>query len=75
MLRYPFCEKKILESARKIGKPITNSVITHVHDDHIGELITIKQDYQMLRSIFLKGMLVYLKVIKGLLVHVNATDD
>ena len=40
----PFCGKKILESARKIGKPITNIIITHAHDDHIGALDTIKQE-------------------------------
>lgn len=40
----PFCAKKILESARKIGKPITNIVITHAHDDHIGALDAIKQE-------------------------------
>ncbi|MFH7831787.1 MBL fold metallo-hydrolase [Bacillus luti] len=39
----PFCAKKILELARKIGKPITNIVITHAHDDHIGALDAIKQ--------------------------------
>ncbi|MBV6708249.1 MBL fold metallo-hydrolase [Bacillus thuringiensis] len=39
----PFCVKKILESARKIGKPITNIVITHAHDDHVGALDGIKQ--------------------------------
>ena len=38
----PFCAKKILESARKIGKPITNIIITHAHDDHIGALDAIK---------------------------------
>ena len=40
----PFCAKKILEAARKIGKPITNIVITHAHDDHIGALDAIKQE-------------------------------
>ncbi|PQZ56607.1 MULTISPECIES: MBL fold metallo-hydrolase [Bacillus] len=40
----PFCAKKILESARKIGKPITNIVITHAHDDHVGALDAIKQE-------------------------------
>lgn len=39
----PFCAKKILQSARKIGKPITNIVITHAHDDHVGALDVIKQ--------------------------------
>ncbi|MBE5107084.1 MBL fold metallo-hydrolase [Bacillus thuringiensis] len=41
----PFCAKKILESAQKIGKPITNIVITHAHDDHIGALDAIKQEF------------------------------
>ncbi|WP_242214615.1 MBL fold metallo-hydrolase [Bacillus cereus group sp. BfR-BA-01383] len=40
----PFCAKKILEAARKIGKPITNIVITHAHDDHIGALDLLKQE-------------------------------
>ncbi|MED4213809.1 MBL fold metallo-hydrolase, partial [Priestia megaterium] len=40
----PFCAKKILQSARKIGKPITNIVITHAHDDHVGALDAIKQE-------------------------------
>ncbi|CAM3963746.1 MBL fold metallo-hydrolase [Bacillus paramycoides] len=40
----PFCAKKILDSARKIGKPITNIVITHAHDDHVGALDAIKQE-------------------------------
>ncbi|MGG0720637.1 MBL fold metallo-hydrolase [Bacillus mycoides] len=39
-----FCGKKILESARKIGKPITNIIITHAHDDHIGALDIIKKE-------------------------------
>ena len=38
-----FSTKKILESARKIGKPITNIVITHAHDDHVGAIDTLKQ--------------------------------
>ncbi|PGQ45613.1 MBL fold metallo-hydrolase, partial [Bacillus thuringiensis] len=40
----PICAKKILQSARKIGKPITNIVITHAHDDHVGALDAIKQE-------------------------------
>ncbi|MCU5091558.1 MBL fold metallo-hydrolase [Bacillus toyonensis] len=40
----PFCAKKILEAARKLGKPITNIVITHAHDDHVGALDAIKQE-------------------------------
>lgn len=40
----PFCAMKILEAARKIGEPITNIVITHAHDDHIGALDAIKQE-------------------------------
>jgi glyoxylase-like metal-dependent hydrolase (beta-lactamase superfamily II) len=40
----PFCAKKILEAARKIDKPITNIVITHAHDDHIGALDAIKKE-------------------------------
>ncbi|WP_374937169.1 MBL fold metallo-hydrolase [Bacillus clarus] len=40
----PFSAKKILESARKIGKPITNIIITHAHDDHIGALDRLKRE-------------------------------
>ena len=39
----PFSAKKILESARTIGKPITNIVITHAHDDHVGAIDALKQ--------------------------------
>ncbi|KEK25252.1 MBL fold metallo-hydrolase [Bacillus gaemokensis] len=39
----PYSAKTILKSAQKIGKPITNIVITHAHDDHVGALDALKR--------------------------------
>lgn len=38
----PFSHKGILKAARKIGKPITNIILTHAHSDHIGSLDSLK---------------------------------
>lgn len=38
----PYSAKKILNAARVIGKPITNIVVTHAHDDHVGALDALK---------------------------------
>ncbi|TWT25126.1 MBL fold metallo-hydrolase [Planomicrobium sp. CPCC 101110] len=38
----PFSCKGILKAARKIGKPITNIILTHAHSDHIGSLDSLK---------------------------------
>lgn len=38
----PYCTKKILLAARKIGKPITNIILTHAHSDHVGSLDMLK---------------------------------
>jgi glyoxylase-like metal-dependent hydrolase (beta-lactamase superfamily II) len=34
----PYSHKTILQTANKIGKPITRIVLTHAHSDHIGSL-------------------------------------
>jgi glyoxylase-like metal-dependent hydrolase (beta-lactamase superfamily II) len=39
----PYSAKGILQAAQKIGKPITNIVLTHAHDDHIGALDALKK--------------------------------
>ncbi|PPA70898.1 MBL fold metallo-hydrolase [Jeotgalibacillus proteolyticus] len=39
----PGSYKKILETAQKIGKPITEIVLTHAHSDHIGSLDALKE--------------------------------
>jgi glyoxylase-like metal-dependent hydrolase (beta-lactamase superfamily II) len=39
----PFSVKGILKASQQIGKPITNIVLTHAHDDHVGALDTLKQ--------------------------------
>ena len=39
----PYSAKGILQAAEKIGKPITNIVLTHAHDDHIGALDALKE--------------------------------
>jgi glyoxylase-like metal-dependent hydrolase (beta-lactamase superfamily II) len=39
----PYSYKGILETARKIGKPITRIVLTHAHDDHLGALDHLKE--------------------------------
>lgn len=38
----PYCTKEILLAARKIGKPITNVILTHAHGDHVGSLDALK---------------------------------
>jgi glyoxylase-like metal-dependent hydrolase (beta-lactamase superfamily II) len=40
----PFSTKGILKAARKIGKPITNIILTHAHSDHIGALDALKTE-------------------------------
>ncbi|EOA3903032.1 MBL fold metallo-hydrolase [Bacillus cytotoxicus] len=39
----PYCAKGILQAAERIGKPITNIVLTHAHDDHVGALDALKR--------------------------------
>ncbi|MEH7392871.1 MBL fold metallo-hydrolase [Bacillus sp. JJ1503] len=39
----PYSAKSIIQSARKIGKPITNIIITHAHADHVGALDILKE--------------------------------
>lgn len=39
----PYSVKGILLTAQQIGKPITNIVLTHAHDDHIGALDALKE--------------------------------
>ena len=39
----PYSAKGILQTAEKIGKPITKIVLTHAHDDHIGALDALKE--------------------------------
>ncbi|TWT14578.1 MBL fold metallo-hydrolase [Planomicrobium sp. CPCC 101079] len=41
----PFSSKGILKAAKKIGKPITNIILTHAHSDHIGALDTLKAKF------------------------------
>jgi glyoxylase-like metal-dependent hydrolase (beta-lactamase superfamily II) len=38
----PFSAKGIINAAESIGKPITNIVLTHAHEDHVGALDSIK---------------------------------
>ncbi|MDE5415714.1 MBL fold metallo-hydrolase [Alkalihalobacterium chitinilyticum] len=38
----PFSSQSILKAAKSIGKPITNIVLTHAHDDHVGALDRLK---------------------------------
>lgn len=38
----PYCTKKILLAAHKIGKPITKVILTHAHSDHVGSLDALK---------------------------------
>ncbi|RNF39536.1 MBL fold metallo-hydrolase [Planococcus salinus] len=38
----PYSTKAILQTAAKIGKPITNLILTHAHSDHIGALDDLK---------------------------------
>ncbi|MFD3448383.1 MBL fold metallo-hydrolase [Microbacteriaceae bacterium 4G12] len=39
----PYSAKGIIQAAHTIGKPITNIVLTHAHDDHVGALDTLKE--------------------------------
>jgi glyoxylase-like metal-dependent hydrolase (beta-lactamase superfamily II) len=39
----PYSYKKILQTAQKIGKPITRIVLTHAHEDHVGALDSLKK--------------------------------
>lgn len=39
----PNSYKSIIETAKKIGKPITRIVLTHAHSDHIGSLDKLKE--------------------------------
>ncbi|PSL41389.1 glyoxylase-like metal-dependent hydrolase (beta-lactamase superfamily II) [Planomicrobium soli] len=41
----PFSAKGILKAAQKIGKPITNIILTHAHSDHIGALDALKTNF------------------------------
>lgn len=45
----PKSTKKILLAARKIGKPITNVILTHAHIDHVGALDALKEAIPDLR--------------------------
>ncbi|MFD1030197.1 MBL fold metallo-hydrolase [Metaplanococcus flavidus] len=45
----PYSTKKILLAARKIGKPITNVILTHAHSDHVGSLDALKEALPDLR--------------------------
>lgn len=38
----PYSSKGILKLAKKIGKPITRILLTHIHDDHVGALDALK---------------------------------
>ncbi|MBS4177459.1 MBL fold metallo-hydrolase [Lederbergia citrea] len=39
---FPYSTKAIINAAKTIGKPITNIIITHAHDDHVGALDSLK---------------------------------
>ncbi|WP_318502833.1 MBL fold metallo-hydrolase [Bacillus sp. T3] len=39
----PYSSKGIIETANKIGKPITRIVLTHAHGDHVGALDALKR--------------------------------
>lgn len=45
----PYSTKKILLAASKIGKPITNVILTHAHSDHVGSLDALKEALPDLR--------------------------
>ncbi|MGG0657477.1 MBL fold metallo-hydrolase [Rummeliibacillus pycnus] len=38
----PYSAKSIIKVAQKIGKPISNIVLTHAHNDHVGSLDALK---------------------------------
>lgn len=40
----PYSSKWILMMAKKIGKPITRILLTHIHEDHIGALDDLKEE-------------------------------
>jgi glyoxylase-like metal-dependent hydrolase (beta-lactamase superfamily II) len=40
----PYSSKGILNSAQKIGKPISRIVLTHAHGDHVGALDRLKEE-------------------------------
>lgn len=40
----PYSSKGILMVAKKIGKPITRILLTHIHEDHIGALDDLKKE-------------------------------
>ncbi|RBW69767.1 MBL fold metallo-hydrolase [Bacillus taeanensis] len=40
----PYSHKAILQTAKKIGKPITRILLTHAHEDHVGALDALKID-------------------------------
>lgn len=39
----PYSVKGIIRASQKIGKPITNLILTHAHSDHVGALDAIKK--------------------------------
>lgn len=39
----PYSSKAILQTAQKIGKPITHLILTHAHSDHLGALDDLKK--------------------------------
>lgn len=39
----PYSYKAILQTAQKIGKPVTRIILTHAHDDHVGSLDQLKE--------------------------------
>ncbi|WP_064093189.1 MBL fold metallo-hydrolase [Rossellomorea aquimaris] len=39
----PFSSQGILETVKKIGKPLTKILLTHAHEDHVGALDRIKE--------------------------------
>ncbi|WP_234117336.1 MBL fold metallo-hydrolase [Clostridium hydrogenum] len=40
----PYSSKGILSMSKKIGKPITRILLTHIHEDHIGALDDLKEE-------------------------------
>jgi len=39
----PYSTKSIIDTAKKLGKPISNIILTHAHDDHVGALDELKK--------------------------------